>query len=492
MKNRRILIVDDSKTQLIYLQMALEKEGAHVITASDGLEGVGRAYNDKPELIVSDIVMPELNGYQLCSLLRHDTDTSDIPIILLTSLDQQQDKFWGFRAGATKYIVKNRDFTLLFEEINKILSEIPVQEKPPEASDKAMDLDKIRSTVNRVLDRLLFNSTVSNEVRNLSAFMHSETDLLKEVAGLVHSLIDYSCLNITLFEAGKVNHHLDIKRKISTKEIGTIEKLVVDEIKKSKTGRDNLNQWMEEDKDLFNTSLIEGSQEAGEESEEQIENSIIIPLRLSKDIIGYFSIFTSKEIPFQEESKKIISLFKNEFPTVFELMLLYGKARRLSITDGLTGLNNNRYFKEIFNKELERSQRLKIDLSLIMIDIDHFKAVNDTYGHLQGDSILREVSKVVQESIRKTDFAARYGGEEFAILAMGTNTEDTAAVAEKIRANIEKFDFKAEKGVMKITISLGICSLTKDTKNILEIVKSADDALYDAKETGRNCVRIGK
>ncbi len=108
--NKRILIVDDSKTQLVSLQISLQKDEFEVITAGNGMEGVSRAFRDNPDIVISDVMMPELNGYQLCRLLKNNKETSNIPIILLTSMDQPQDRFWGIRAGADRFILKSSDY----------------------------------------------------------------------------------------------------------------------------------------------------------------------------------------------------------------------------------------------------------------------------------------------------------------------------------------------------------------------------------------------
>ncbi len=171
-------------------------------------------------------------------------------------------------------------------------------------------------------------------------------------------------------------------------------------------------------------------------------------------------------------------------------MLLYDETRELSITDGLTKLYNKRYFLEILEKEFERAKRFKNALCLIVLDIDHFKSVNDTYGHLQGDSVLREIGGILVQSARKIDIIARYGGEEFVIIAPNTNMDDIHIIAERIRQATEDHDFEAEKEPIKLTVSLGVSTLREGTNDMLELIKKADDALYKAKSEGRNKVCI--
>lgn len=170
------------------------------------------------------------------------------------------------------------------------------------------------------------------------------------------------------------------------------------------------------------------------------------------------------------------------------------KLRGLAFEDGLTGLYNQRYFQEHLEREISRVDRYSHLLSLIMIDIDHFKKLNDTYGHQQGDTVLREVAEVFNNSIRKPDIAARYGGEEFVIILPETDLKGCLILAERIRQFIEELEIKIDNQVLKVTISLGITSYdpSKGRKSKVEIIESADKALYNSKNTGRNKLSIAQ
>jgi diguanylate cyclase (GGDEF)-like protein len=170
------------------------------------------------------------------------------------------------------------------------------------------------------------------------------------------------------------------------------------------------------------------------------------------------------------------------------------KLRGLAFEDGLTMLFNHRYFQDHLEREISRVNRYSHLLSLIMIDIDHFKKFNDTYGHQQGDTVLRSVAEVLNDSIRKPDIAARYGGEEFAIILPETDLKGALVLAERIRQFIEELEVKIDNQVLKVTISLGITSYdpAKGMKKKEEIIESADKALYNSKNTGRNKLSIAK
>lgn len=482
MNGKLILIIDDSKTQLIRLQMAFEKDGFDVITAGDGLEGVSRAIIDKPDIVISDIIMPELNGYQLCRLLKKEKNTSHLPIILLTSLDQKQDRFWGIRAGADQYMVKSSDLISLKEATIQLLKKTTNRSvdrgKPKPGDNKSTDWQLIKSSANHMLDKLLFESTLSSEAKLLANFINNKDDLFKEMTVLVNSLIDYTCLCLCLFEKKGPGFYFDLKQPVSEQEIKNIKEhfftIITDNRKK----------------ESVETFFIHNSLKPDKESGVKILSRLIAPLNIHDECIGYLSFYSNKENAFSPESENIINLLAHDFSMVFQLMLLYDEIKVLSITDGLTTLSNKQYFIEILEKEFERAKRFKNDLSLIVMDIDYFKSVNDTYGHLQGDSVLKEIGSIIKENIRKVDFAARYGGEEFVVLAINTDIQDTKILAEKIRNSIECYSFKAEKQPLKLTASFGVSSVTNDTTSKLDIVKKADDALYQAKNGGRNRVCV--
>jgi len=162
---------------------------------------------------------------------------------------------------------------------------------------------------------------------------------------------------------------------------------------------------------------------------------------------------------------------------------LYRQATR----DGLTGLHNRRYFLEVLEDELSRSRRHNLVASLLMVDIDHFKAINDKYGHSTGDLVLKEIASFLGRNVRREDTVARYGGEEFILLAPQTETEGARILGERLRGLVEKHRFSYEEG-FGVTISVGIATFPRHAQGAEELIDSADRALYKAKAGGRNLV----
>jgi diguanylate cyclase (GGDEF)-like protein len=167
------------------------------------------------------------------------------------------------------------------------------------------------------------------------------------------------------------------------------------------------------------------------------------------------------------------------------------KLALMASTDELTGLWNRRYFFEIGNNECKRTRRYKAKFGMLMIDIDHFKIINDTHGHGAGDAVLRSVAQIFKDGLRDVDIPARIGGEEFAVLMPHTDIDGVKIVAERLRSTVESLEVVYEGTVLKVTISLGISDCT-NVSSIDEMLKNADDALYVAKEAGRNCFKVYK
>lgn len=167
------------------------------------------------------------------------------------------------------------------------------------------------------------------------------------------------------------------------------------------------------------------------------------------------------------------------------------KLKGMAMKDGLTGLYNHALLMELLEKELIQQERLNNNIAFAMLDIDYFKKVNDTYGHLVGDIVLKELAGILTQSVRKSDIVGRYGGEEFGIVFPQISQQGVWNVCERIRQNVETFNFNTDGQVIRATISIGMC-FKESGKNLSnqELVKRADDALYQAKKNGRNRIEV--
>ena len=210
----------------------------------------------------------------------------------------------------------------------------------------------------------------------------------------------------------------------------------------------------------------------------------ILPLNLEPNqIAGYLAVDR-----ILETDKEKFGILTQQFLIGLRRALLYRKVQGLTITDSLTSVYCRRYFLERFSEELKRSKKNKLALTFLMLDIDNFKQFNDRYGHLVGDAILRQVSKIISQAVRQIDFIGRYGGEEISIVLAETSNEQANFAAERIRQSIAAEVIKVYDEALRVTVSIGVSTFPDNASNMQNLIELADQALYLAKETGKNKV----
>jgi len=217
------------------------------------------------------------------------------------------------------------------------------------------------------------------------------------------------------------------------------------------------------------------------------------PIHYQGKVLAIFSLEKREPNFFRPEHAGRLAAFAGQAAIALENARLFEEIRHLAIVDTLTGAATRRHILEIAIREIERARRYRHFLCAIMLDIDHFKRVNDTFGHQVGDLVLQNVINLCKENLRKTDFIGRYGGEEFLILLPETETVHAMDIAERIRSQIDRMKFDFEGNVVRVTVSIGVCQLEEKTKQtggelLKSLINQADQALYLAKQTGRNCV----
>lgn len=224
--------------------------------------------------------------------------------------------------------------------------------------------------------------------------------------------------------------------------------------------------------------------------QERVKAIAAIPLRAGDELLGilYVDDFTPRR--FSEQQRKALELLAQTAALALQKYKFMEKTKKLAVTDGLTGLNNYRYFQERLYQEISRAKRLKSTLSLVIFDIDHFKKYNDANGHLLGDEALKKIATIFKNNIRVSDTVVRYGGEEFALILPDTERNAARMVAERIRLHVENTRFEGEEALplRNMTISAGVACFPEDAEEEADLIHKADNALYEAKQTGRNKV----
>jgi diguanylate cyclase (GGDEF)-like protein len=224
-----------------------------------------------------------------------------------------------------------------------------------------------------------------------------------------------------------------------------------------------------------------------------LKSHLTLPLVIDGEIIGCISINSDQANMYNVPRLQFFSVFGYQMAASLKHIQRFSTVKREAIYDTLTNLFNRRHFEERLSAETQKAFESESNLSIIMVDIDHFKKVNDTFGHDGGDKVLREIASLLKNSVRQHDTVARYGGEEFVLLLPGAPLDPTNMVAERIRRSVENTPFDMGQTKIRITISLGISNFPiHRMKSKEELVKMADLALYDAKRGGRNRVCIFK
>ena len=220
--------------------------------------------------------------------------------------------------------------------------------------------------------------------------------------------------------------------------------------------------------------------------------SLVVAMRASGTAVGALHLIRTHGAPLIDDDRKLAELVAAEAAAAIHNARLYEQTQRLATTDALTNLSNHRFFRDALALEIARASRLGYALGLLMIDVDNFKRVNDTFGHPVGDDVLRNIAQVLSTNLRQTDVAARYGGEEFAIVLPGLGPRGVRAVGEKLRRAVKALEPLVSDGTppFQVTISVGGVSASHPDLNAVDLVRVADSALYAAKRRGRDIVCV--
>ncbi|MEK6576398.1 MAG: diguanylate cyclase, partial [Nitrospirota bacterium] len=211
-----------------------------------------------------------------------------------------------------------------------------------------------------------------------------------------------------------------------------------------------------------------------------------IPMMIEERVIGIFILSSQKDNAFSGYDQYILSIICSHAAVSISDAYLHAQVEALATTDGLTGISNHRHFQERLSAEFERIARHPEPISLILIDLDHFKKINDSFGHPVGDIVLKKIANILLKMARKIDTVARYGGEEFVLLLLNTDKKQAIKMAERIRKTVETTRFEFDGKKIPVTLSLGMAATPLDTKNKKELIEFADKALYHSKHSGRN------
>jgi two-component system, cell cycle response regulator len=457
---RRVLVVDDSPSVRSLLAMRLRGSGFDVDEAVDGEAGAEQAIAAPPDLVVTDLIMKGISGVQLCRVLRSDPATAHVPVVLLTGSGDKRSRFWARSAGAAAYLSKDK-----LDDLVGILTDLLAQ-APAAPAIPAELAGRPRRTLNErmsaVLDGALFDSVIAGEVRSL-ATCGTLAKLFDKLVTLVSDLINYRWLAIVPGRA-----YAPLFAHANPEESAVLATEVRSALS---IGQDRTIEVLSDPRAIAGAG---GSVD-------------ILEIVFAGESIARLAVApTSRGL--SKEDKRVLSLVATELGGPLQMSALHEDAQRLATTDGLTGMLNRRAFLEIVERERLRSDRHGFPFSLMLLDIDHFKAVNDTRGHAAGDAVLKGVAAVLNAVARRTDFVARWGGEEFVVALPQTREAGARIAGERVRRAVAEAIHPVPGGdVISVTASVGISSGDAPW-NQEALLVAADAAMYAAKARGRNRV----
>ncbi|MBI4703089.1 MAG: diguanylate cyclase [Deltaproteobacteria bacterium] len=481
----KVLVVDDAATHRRIAGELLARQGYRVVEACDGLQGISHAFWEMPDLIICDVHMPELSGYQVCRFLKHSEQTRAIPIILMTASElSRQDRFWGLRSGADRYVAKELARDRLPEEVAKLLSQAAGSGRDGARGEAAPRSTRDQSSIHRdvgfLFDKLLFETTIASEARRLASHVHDEEQCLAELAALAGDLTDFRCLGVHLDGPESSTLHLFVHRPLSAAQLACVGETVGQQARKPVGAEPGSIMIRPPPHELLGEGLTEHGFAA----------HCVFPLRIGAASVGSISLYFEQSGDLSARLREHLGLLAQEFAPVARLLLLYQENKRLSVSDGLTRLYNVRYLRERVVEAHATYQRHERIFSLLILDVDHFKRVNDRHGHGAGDEVLQSVAALFRAGLRREDVPARYGGDELVALLPETAAAGAVALGERLRQQVRKLVVPAGREQLRVTASIGVAEVWPGCADGWSVLGRADAALYEAKHAGRNAVRV--
>jgi len=452
----RVLIVDDVPANVRLLKARLEADYHEVLSAADGHEALNMAVIGQPDIILLDVMMPGIDGFEVCRQLKDNPDTRHIPVILITALDGRDERLSGLEAGADDFMTKPVDDVLLAARLNalvrlKHLADDLRQRETHSRRAGLVDNEQYQRQIAATGNVLVLDDNERQAERMMlalgedhrAAYVTDPGQALKVAAGRV----DLVVLNLAARSFDALRWVAQLRHQDATRQRPVL-------------------------------ALISPEER---------------PLLLKALEIGVTD-FVPRPVDTQELRARARTQIRRKRYGDF-LRTSLDRSLELAIRDPLTQLNNRRFFDTQIRQHMARHLKGGPALSLLMLDIDHFKTVNDTYGHDGGDEVLKEFSRRLSLNVRTIDLPCRLGGEEFVVLMPETGADDAVHVAERVRAQVADAPFVLPDGrSLRVTVSVGVATSdglgSAAGDSIEALVKRADEGVYEAKSSGRNRVIV--
>ncbi len=449
----RVLVVDDIPANVKLLEARLSAEYFDVVTASSGADALAACERAECDIVLLDVMMPGLDGFEVCRQLKSNPATHHIPVVMVTALDQPSDRVAGLQAGADDFLTKPVSDTALIARV-KSLTRLKTM----------TDELRMRAATSREIGIESAEHEAINEPGNQGRILlvddrPSSYERVAAMLGKDHTVDIESEPSSALFRSAEGNYELIIV----SLGLENFDGLRLCSQLRSIDRTRNLPILAICEPD--DTARLMRALEIG------VNDYLLRPIDSHE---------LQARVRTQIRRKRYTERLRDNVQMSIEA----------AITDALTGLHNRRYMESHLAKLVEQASLRGKQLAVLLLDIDYFKSINDTYGHDCGDDVLREFAIRVRKSIRGIDLACRIGGEEFVVVMPETDMAVAATVAERLRRKIATEPFPIEQGAQSInvTISIGIAAQEGTQDTVAQLLKRADQALYRAKRNGRNRV----
>jgi two-component system cell cycle response regulator len=446
----RILVVDDVEANVRLLEARLTAEYYQVLTARDGPTALAMAVAERPDIILLDVMMPGMNGFEVCRRLKDDVDTRHIPVVLVTALDSRGDRVEGLESGADDFLTKPIDDLMLLARVRSLtrLKSIIDELREHEASGRRMGVIPGAATrLGGSGGRVLILDDNPRQAERLAAELSVE-----------HRPIVEPELEKALIAAR-----------------GPVDLMIINATAKSFDG------------------LRVAAQVRLEEATRNLPLLAIVDFdertRLMKALeIGINDLLSRPVDPGELAARARTQIRRKRYADYLRHSL--DLSLEMAVTDQLTGLHNRRYMTGQLKALVDRAGQGGEPVSVLAIDVDHFKRINDSFGHDVGDEVLREFAVRLASNVRAVDLPVRQGGEEFLVVMPDTRLEDARRIAERIRLHVAAEPFRAGglEDPLDVTISIGVATTLPGEDRVDGLLKRADKAMYEAKASGRNRV----
>ncbi|MEM9279673.1 MAG: PleD family two-component system response regulator [Pseudomonadota bacterium] len=450
----RILVVDDVPTNVKLLEARLMAEYFHVLTASNGQSALSICEDGQCDIVLLDVLMPEMDGFEVCRRIKENPATMHIPVVMVTALDSPEDRVRGLEAGADDFLTKPVNDLAL---VTRVKSLVRLKMLTDDLRMRAASGDELVISSFRDMDELNLNAA-----RGKVVIVDDRASSYEKVVRILSEKHDVDVItngNDALIRIAEGNHDI----AVLSLNLQDVDSLRLCSHLRSLERTRTLPILVIADADQEN--MVSRAVELG------VNDYIRRPVD---------ALELKARIATQMKRKRYNDCLRESVQQTIEM----------AVKDPLTDLHNRRYFENHFSGLFEKATASSKPLSAIMCDIDHFKSVNDTYGHDVGDAVIRECSLRIRKSIRNIDVACRYGGEEFVIVMPDTNIDLAKVVAERIRLEVCSHPVIAANGShqVPVTVSIGVACIEQPDDSPEKLLKRADVALYNAKRNGRNQV----